>query len=47
MRKFAVLLFSLSLVFLFTTNKGVEVQKSSDVFALNSTQAYPIQPPVG
>ncbi|MED4204712.1 hypothetical protein [Neobacillus mesonae] len=46
MKKFAVLLFSLSLVFLFSTNKSVEVQKSSDVTA-SSLQSFPIHPPIG
>ncbi|WP_161487115.1 hypothetical protein [Neobacillus mesonae] len=47
MKKIAVLLFSLSLVFLFSTNKGVEVQKSFNVAADSSTQSYPIHPPIG
>ncbi|MCM3568186.1 hypothetical protein [Neobacillus mesonae] len=47
MKKLAVLLVSISLVFIFTTNKGVEAPKTTDTAAVNSVQSIPILPPVG
>jgi hypothetical protein len=49
MKKFVVLMLSISLVALFTTTKDVNVSKSShNVAYTNDVSAFhPIQPPIG
>ncbi|WHY76667.1 hypothetical protein QNH20_21640 [Neobacillus sp. WH10] len=47
MKKFALLLFSISLLTLITSTKDVEKQRSHTDVAYSQTDDYPIHPPVG
>lgn len=49
MKKFAVLVFSISLLALFTTQKDVKVSTSSNDVAISAADPayHPIQPPIG
>ncbi|MEH7129353.1 hypothetical protein V7103_14210 [Neobacillus drentensis] len=47
MKKFVVIVFSISLIALFTSSKDVKVSTPSNDVAYTAPSNHPIQPPIG